>query len=78
MAFSPCLFAEGRPTLGLRDGCVIVDVHVRYRGQLRHEDTPLDVAMWTLDHDDLRVCQAVGRDLTEQEWTTYVGPDLAL
>ncbi|HEY5855612.1 MAG TPA: thioesterase family protein [Aldersonia sp.] len=44
----PWLFAEGRPTLGLRDGCVIVDVHVRYRGQLRHEDTPLDVAMWIM------------------------------
>lgn len=43
----PWLFAEGRPTLSLRDGCVIADLHVRYRGQLRHEDTPLDVAMWT-------------------------------
>ena len=42
----PWLFAEGRPTLSLRDGCVIADVHVRYRGQLRHDDTPLDVAMW--------------------------------
>ena len=42
----PWLFAEGRPTLPLRDGCVIADLHVRYRGQLRHDDTPLDVAMW--------------------------------
>ena len=42
----PWLFAEGRPTLSLRDGCVIADLHVRYRGQLRHDDTPLDVAMW--------------------------------
>jgi acyl-CoA thioester hydrolase len=25
---------------------VIADLHVRYRGQLRHEDTPLDVFMW--------------------------------
>ncbi|MFI5778741.1 acyl-CoA thioesterase [Nocardia sp. NPDC051570] len=41
----PWLF-DDRPTSGLRAGCVMVDLHVRYRGQLRHEDTPLDVAMW--------------------------------
>ncbi|WP_255285519.1 acyl-CoA thioesterase [Nocardia pseudobrasiliensis] len=41
----PWLF-DDRPTSGLRSGCVMVDLHVRYRGQLRHEDTPLDVAMW--------------------------------
>lgn len=43
----PWLFADGRPTAGLRDGAVITDLHVRYRGQLRHEDSPLDVVMWT-------------------------------
>lgn len=43
----PWLFADGRPTVNLRDGAVIADLHVRYRGQLRHEDSPLDVAMWT-------------------------------
>ncbi|MBF6331499.1 thioesterase family protein [Nocardia transvalensis] len=41
----PWLF-DDRPTSGLRTGCVMVDLHVRYKGQLRHEDTPLDVAMW--------------------------------
>ncbi|WP_138998764.1 acyl-CoA thioesterase [Rhodococcus zopfii] len=43
----PWLFADGRPTVSLRDGAVIADLHVRYRGQLRHEDSPLDVVMWT-------------------------------
>ncbi|MGW0247721.1 acyl-CoA thioesterase [Nocardia goodfellowii] len=42
----PWLFDDGRPTVALREGCVLADLHVRYRGQLRHEDTPLDVAMW--------------------------------
>lgn len=42
----PWLFADGRPTVALRDGCVLADLHVRYRGQLRHEDTPLDIVMW--------------------------------
>ncbi|MGV9676393.1 acyl-CoA thioesterase [Nocardia sp. NPDC003482] len=41
----PWLF-DDRPTSGLRSGCVMVDLHVRYKAQLRHEDTPLDVAMW--------------------------------
>ncbi|WP_431950210.1 acyl-CoA thioesterase [Nocardia lijiangensis] len=42
----PWLFEEGRPTAALRSGCVLADLRVRYRGQLRHEDTPLDIAMW--------------------------------
>jgi acyl-CoA thioester hydrolase len=42
----PWLFAEDAPTANLRSGCVLADLHVRYRGQLRHEDTPLDIAMW--------------------------------
>lgn len=42
----PWLFDEGAPTLTLRDGAVIADLHVRYRGQLRHGDSPLDVLMW--------------------------------
>jgi len=42
----PWLFADGRPTVNLREGAVIADLHVRYRGQLRHEDSPLDVLMW--------------------------------
>ncbi|MFD4368114.1 acyl-CoA thioesterase [Rhodococcus sp. NPDC058521] len=42
----PWLFEDHRPTMTLRDGAVIADLHVRYRGQLRHSDTPLDVLMW--------------------------------
>ncbi|MCK0092373.1 acyl-CoA thioesterase [Rhodococcus sp. F64268] len=43
----PWLFADGRPTQSLREGAVIADLHVRYRRQLRHDDGPLDVMMWT-------------------------------
>ncbi|UYP20422.1 acyl-CoA thioesterase [Rhodococcus sp. Z13] len=43
----PWLFAEGRPTRDLREGAVIADLHVRYRAQVRHDDGPLDVLMWT-------------------------------
>jgi acyl-CoA thioester hydrolase len=43
----PWLMADGCPTASLRNSAVIADLHVRYRGQLRHEDTPLDVFMWT-------------------------------
>lgn len=42
----PWLFEADRPTVALRNGCVLADLHVKYRGQLRHEDTPLDIAMW--------------------------------
>lgn len=42
----PWLFEDGRPTAKLREGCVLADLHVRYRGQVRHEDTPLDISMW--------------------------------
>ncbi|EOM76470.1 acyl-CoA thioesterase [Rhodococcus rhodnii] len=42
----PWLFGDGRPTVTLRDGAVIADLQVRYRGQLRHSDSPLDVLMW--------------------------------
>ncbi|WP_067682418.1 acyl-CoA thioesterase [Nocardia miyunensis] len=42
----PWLFEDDRPTKGLRAGCVLADLHVQYKGQLRHEDTPLDVSMW--------------------------------
>lgn len=36
------------------------------------------VALWTLDEPDLRarVCRAVGRDLSREEWRQYVGPGL--
>ncbi|AOW92983.1 4-hydroxybenzoyl-CoA thioesterase [Rhodococcus sp. WMMA185] len=42
----PWLFEDDRPTVSLRDGAVVADLHVRYRGQLRHGDSPLDVLMW--------------------------------
>ena len=42
----PWLLVDGKPTANLRHGAVIADLHVRYRGQLRHEDGPLDVFMW--------------------------------
>ncbi|KJF21759.1 MULTISPECIES: acyl-CoA thioesterase [Rhodococcus] len=42
----PWLFHDGCPTVSLRDGAVVADLHVRYRGQLRHDDSPLDVLMW--------------------------------
>ncbi|MGU3436014.1 acyl-CoA thioesterase [Actinomycetes bacterium M1A6_2h] len=43
----PWLMADGVPTASLRNSAVIADLHVRYRGQLRHQDSPLDVFMWT-------------------------------
>ncbi|KZF02108.1 MAG: thioesterase family protein [Rhodococcus sp. (in: high G+C Gram-positive bacteria)] len=42
----PWLLIDGKPTANLRHGAVIADLHVKYRGQLRHEDGPLDVFMW--------------------------------
>lgn len=42
----PWLFYDDKPTKGLREGAVLVDLHVQYKGQLRHEDTPLDIVMW--------------------------------
>ncbi len=42
----PWLFYDDKPTRPLRDGAVLVDLHVRYRAQLRHDDTPLDIVMW--------------------------------
>ncbi|GAA2068419.1 acyl-CoA thioesterase [Williamsia deligens] len=43
----PWLFVEGRPTRDMRAGCLLADLHVRYQGQIRHEDTPIDVTMFT-------------------------------
>lgn len=42
----PWLFLDDRPTVGLKTGCVLADLRVQYKGQLRHEDSPLDVSMW--------------------------------
>ncbi len=43
----PWLFEPGRPTREMRAGCLVADLHVRYQGQIRHEDTPLQVTMFT-------------------------------
>lgn len=42
----PWLLTPDRPTAALGAGAVVVDMHVRYRGQLRHSDGPLTVEMW--------------------------------
>nr|WP_280354396.1 thioesterase family protein [Nocardia otitidiscaviarum] len=42
----PWLFTDDRPTARLGRGCVLADLRVQYKGQLRHEDSPLDVSMW--------------------------------
>ncbi|MFR9751644.1 acyl-CoA thioesterase [Nocardia sp. 004] len=40
------LFEDNRPTAVLRMGCALTELRVHYTSQLRHEDTPLDIAMW--------------------------------
>jgi acyl-CoA thioester hydrolase len=67
----PWLFEEGRPTAGLRSGCVLTDLHVRYKSQLRHEDTPLDVAMW------IRQLRAVDFTVGYEVRGSGVAPDVA-
>ncbi|WP_067539849.1 acyl-CoA thioesterase [Nocardia crassostreae] len=42
----PWLFLDDRPTVGLKTGCVLADLRVQYKGQLRHEDSPLDISLW--------------------------------
>ncbi len=43
----PWLFYDGRPTASLRDGCVVADLHVKYREQIRHQEGPIEVTMFT-------------------------------
>jgi acyl-CoA thioester hydrolase len=45
-ARGPFLFAPDTPTATLLQGAVVVELTVRYIGQLRHEDSPLDARMW--------------------------------
>jgi acyl-CoA thioester hydrolase len=45
-ARGPFLFAPDVPTAGLLDGVVVVELTVKYQGQLRHADGPLDARMW--------------------------------
>ncbi|MDL9938537.1 thioesterase family protein [Gordonia sp. ABSL1-1] len=42
----PWLFYDGRPTADMRHGCVVADLHVKYAAQLRHDEGPLQVAMF--------------------------------
>ncbi|MGC4932514.1 acyl-CoA thioesterase [Gordonia sp. DT30] len=42
----PWLFYDGRPTADLRRGCVVADLHVKYREQIRHDQGPIVVTMF--------------------------------
>ena len=42
----PWLFYDERPTAGLRTGCVVVDLHVKYQAQVRHDEGPIAVTMF--------------------------------
>lgn len=42
----PWLFYDGRPTATLREGCLVADLRVKYQGQIRHDEAPLQVTMW--------------------------------
>lgn len=43
----PLLFAPDAPTRDLLDGLLLAKLEVEYRGQLRHQDSPLQVTLWT-------------------------------
>lgn len=43
----PFLFGPDRPTDGLRTGMFIVELNVKYQGQLVYEDNPLQVVQHT-------------------------------
>ena len=43
----PLLFAPDAPTRDLLDGLLLAKLEVEYRGQLRHQDSPLQIALWT-------------------------------
>ncbi|WP_374116428.1 acyl-CoA thioesterase [Hoyosella sp. YIM 151337] len=42
----PWLLSPERPTAALGAGAVVVEMNVKYRGQLRHADGPLQIDMW--------------------------------
>ncbi|MFW0784587.1 thioesterase family protein [Gordonia sp. CPCC 206044] len=42
----PWLFYDERPTASLREGCVVADLHVKYREQVRHDEGPIAVTMF--------------------------------
>lgn len=41
----PWLFYDERPTASMRKGCLVADLHVKYQGQLRHDEGPIEVTM---------------------------------
>ncbi|MCS3780474.1 acyl-CoA thioester hydrolase [Tsukamurella ocularis] len=43
----PLLFAPDAPTRDLLDGLLLAKLEVEYRGQLRHQDSPLQIMLWT-------------------------------
>ena len=42
----PWLFYDDKPTAALRDGCLVADLHVKYQGQIRHDESPISVTMF--------------------------------
>ncbi|MFT4086248.1 MAG: thioesterase family protein [Gordonia sp. (in: high G+C Gram-positive bacteria)] len=42
----PWLFYDGRPTAAMRKGCLVADLHVKYQGQIRHDESPISVTMF--------------------------------
>ena len=42
----PWLFYDGRPTAAMRKGCLVADLHVKYQGQIRHDESPIAVTMF--------------------------------
>ncbi|WP_026918884.1 acyl-CoA thioesterase [Gordonia shandongensis] len=42
----PWLFYDDKPTALMRKGCLVADLHVKYRGQIRHDESPISVTMF--------------------------------
>lgn len=42
----PWLFDDDKPTREMRNGCLVADLHVKYQGQIRHDEGPLVVTMF--------------------------------
>ncbi|MFT3714843.1 MAG: thioesterase family protein [Gordonia sp. (in: high G+C Gram-positive bacteria)] len=49
----PWLFYDDKPTAGMREGCLVADLHVKYQGQVRHDESPIQVTMFT---ERVRAC----------------------
>jgi len=43
----PWLFYDDKPTAPMRAGCLVADLHVKYQGQIRHDQSPISVTMFT-------------------------------